>query len=109
MEQTAETAADDVSGLKSRTTALEGKTKALEEIAFKYLPDVKDANSALTPGMQGIGSGVANTPCDWGILVVFRTGNYVAQMFFAIAAGVAYVRMLDISKGASAFTKWVQI
>ena len=52
----------------------------------KVTPATNDANACFTPGMYHVGENWSNTPVNYGILIVFKTDEYIVQLFRCVVA-----------------------
>ena len=69
-------------------------------------PASNDANICIIPGMYLVGENWLNTPVNYGILIVFKAGQYYVQMFRCVVTSSRsiYSRTSD---GGINWSKWV--
>lgn len=80
--------------------------KQNQKMFTEVTPASNDANICIIPGMYLVGENWLNTPVNYGILIVFKAGQYYVQMFRCVVTSSRsiYSRTSD---GGINWSKWV--
>ena len=71
---------------------------------FMTQSTAEDANGATFSGIYRVGSTSTNTPLQYGVLVVFKYGEYITQLFMAVTQSRLFFRYSS-NTGAS-WSEW---
>lgn len=73
----------------------------------KVTPATNDANGCLAPGMYHVGENWSNTPVNYGILIVFKTDEYIVQLFRCVVASSRSIYSRASSTNGSTWEEWI--